>query len=692
MKRWYVWMIAAMIFLTACTAQQGNPSTEKPDPSVQTQTPEDKVLEESKEEKMFIPAGFTRKNFPKLDGSTSTMPLGRAIASTLLGEDREQVEDLIAFSRTTQSFRALMDGAADLLIVAEPSPVVFEELEQRGIQVKMEPFATDALIFVVNASNPVDSLTVEQVQKIYTGEITNWSEVGGEDLPIDAFQRNAESGSQVLMEKLVMDGLTMAQPPLGYRIDDMGGLMQSVRGYDNSASAIGYSVYYYASEMNMADGLKILSIDGVSPSADSIRSGAYPFRNPYYVVRRADAVENNRIMQLYDWILSEDGQKLVSQEGYVSVLASEEPEHSGGERAQVVARYWYDEGKDDLIPSAEYGPLVPYIGAEISDEYFGSGFWYGLAAQDGRIITDAVFLDATLCTSYDTSTNLSYIVPMFCLTGLREESDGTSRCVYALAAEDGSWYTGMIYDEMLIAAPTGVLMRTLEGDIVMVGTDGAVRFSWNTQELPDWGWHSSVLNIRGDYLLCEKEWVQGEPVYGYADSLTGTVFREEPEDLPPRYDWGANLVNFHGGSYTWDEEYVTIALDSGAEVRLPLEGYIVFGVYDGNKVLLELAEDGIVQNRMIKTLDGEVVFGPMEKRDLLPVTQYRPGTLMMYWTEFMGTGEILNLDGEVIARPYGYYDVQQYGDRLVFMDEAAYRVTDLAGNDLIRIPRFLWDD
>ncbi|MBR2894723.1 MAG: substrate-binding domain-containing protein [Oscillospiraceae bacterium] len=690
MKRWYVWMIAAMILFTACTAQQENSTPEKPDTPVQMKSPEE-TIPEKLEEEIFIPAGFTRENFPRLDGSTSTMPLGRAIAATLLGEDREQAEDLIAFSRTTQSFRALMDGMADLLIVAEPNPIVFEELEQRGIQVKMEPFATDALIFVVNANNPVDSLTMEQVQKIYTGEITNWSEVGGEDLPIDAFQRNAESGSQVLMEKLVMDGLTMAQPPLGYRIDDMGGLMQSVRGYDNSASAIGYSVYYYASEMNMADGLKILSIDGISPSADSIRSGAYPFRNPYYVVRRADTSLNSKTVQMYDWILSEDGQRLVSQEGYVSILASGETEQNGGERTQVIARYWYDEGQEDLIPSTEYGLLVPYIGAEISDEYFGSGFLYGLAAQDGRMITHAVFLEVRMCTAYDRSTNLNNVLPVFCLTGLKEETDGTSRCVYALAGEDGSWYTGMIYDEMLIAAPTGVLMREMCGDLVMIGTDGAERFRWNEEEIPKGNWYSAGLKLCGEYLLYEKEWTQEQPVYGYVDSVTGTVCRNKPDDLPPEYTWQENSINFHGGSCVWDDSYVTVFLDSGAEIRLPLEGYTVYGIYDRDKIFMGMAGDGVIR-RILKKLDGEVVFGPMDDQWVTPVTQYRSGTLMMHWTEFEGTGEILNLAGDVIARPYGHYDIQQYGDRLVFLDKTAYRVTDLSGNDLIRIPRFLWDD
>ena len=262
---------------------------------------------------------FTRENMPRLDGSTATAPLAQAAAAVLLGESEEDVADLIDFSRTTESYRQLMQGDADLLIAAEPNAAVFDEMEEAGFEVQMEPLATDALVFMVNEDNPVDSLTTEQLRGIYSGEITNWSEVGGADLDIVPFQRNAESGSQVLMEKLVMDGTEMTEPPEGYMIASMVGLMDAVKEYDNSANAIGYSVYYYAHDMQMAGGLKLLKIDGVAPEAATIRSGEYPFLNPYYVAMNAAEPEGSMTRVLYDWLLGSDGQKLVDMKGYVSV-------------------------------------------------------------------------------------------------------------------------------------------------------------------------------------------------------------------------------------------------------------------------------------------------------------------------------------------------------------------------------------
>jgi phosphate transport system substrate-binding protein len=178
----------------------------------------------------------------------------------------------------------------------------------------------DGLVFVVNESNPVENLTTEQIQKIYSGEITNWSEVGGDDVDIVPFQRNEEAGSQTAMKKLVMGGIPMMEAPAEYVSGAMGDLVKVVASYNDSAAAIGYTVYYYAHDMKMADRLKLLAVDGIQPSAETIRSRAYPFINDSYVVIRAGLPDDAPAKILYDWLLSAEGQRLVAQEGYVSVL------------------------------------------------------------------------------------------------------------------------------------------------------------------------------------------------------------------------------------------------------------------------------------------------------------------------------------------------------------------------------------
>ena len=308
MKRLLPALLAALLLLTACAGTPGAQDTQSPDPQdTQSSAPDGDA---------FV---FTRENFPRLNGSTSAIPLGEAIASVLLGESREEVADLVPFSKTTASYRALMEGQSDLLLAAEPAQSIYEEKEQAGFEWEMEPFATDALVFVVNQDNPVDSVTSDQLRQIYTGEITNWSQLGGDDVPITPFQRNAEAGSQTLMLKLVMGDVPMAEPPAEQIILTMEGLVDAVRGYDNDTGAIGYTVYYYANDMNMAQGLKLLAVDGVTPSADTIRSGEYPFLNPYYVVMAADQPEGSPTRVLFDWLLGDEGQALVAHEGYVSI-------------------------------------------------------------------------------------------------------------------------------------------------------------------------------------------------------------------------------------------------------------------------------------------------------------------------------------------------------------------------------------
>lgn len=262
---------------------------------------------------------FTEENYPRVDGSTSMVPLAEAVASVLLGKNRDECAEYAEFNRTTTSFKNLMNGDCDILIVGEPAAEIYDMREERGFEWDISTIANDGLIFVVNEDNPVDNLTTEQIRKIYTGEIVSWSEVGGGDIPIEPFQRNPTAGSQALMEKLVMRGEAMMAPGV-YQIESMEGLMEAIKNYEDSASAIGYSVYYYANDMKMAEDLKIISVDGVQPSAETIRSKEYPHISEYYAAIAADEPEDSPARIMYNWLIGEEGQSLISHEGYVSVM------------------------------------------------------------------------------------------------------------------------------------------------------------------------------------------------------------------------------------------------------------------------------------------------------------------------------------------------------------------------------------
>ena len=260
---------------------------------------------------------FAPEDYPRVDGSTSMLPLSRALMMAATGISAQEAELRVSHSKTTLSFYALVSGEADLLLVARPAEEAFAYADEMGVVMEMRPIGVDALVFLTGEENPVDSLTQQQAVGIYTGEITNWREVGGADAPIIAYQRNKTAGSQVMMENVVMDGEPMMDAPMEYRPSEMGELVDEVASYRNSASAIGYSVYYYVTEMYMREGVKLLAIDGVTPSNETIASGEYPYTQYNYAVIRADEPENSPARQLFDFLTTPEGKALMAAQGYV---------------------------------------------------------------------------------------------------------------------------------------------------------------------------------------------------------------------------------------------------------------------------------------------------------------------------------------------------------------------------------------
>ena len=260
---------------------------------------------------------FAPEDYPRVDGSTSMLPLSRALMMAATGVSAQESELRVSHTKTTLSFYALVSGEADLLLVARPAEEAFAYADEMGVELEMRPIGVDALVFLTGEENPVDSLTRQQAVGIYTGEITNWKEVGGADAEIIAYQRNKTAGSQVMMENVVMDGEPMMDAPMEYRPSEMGALVDEVASYRNSASAIGYSVYYYVTEMYLREGVKLLAIDGVAPSNETIASGEYPYTQYNYAVIRKDEPEDSPARQLFDFLGTAEGKALMAAQGYV---------------------------------------------------------------------------------------------------------------------------------------------------------------------------------------------------------------------------------------------------------------------------------------------------------------------------------------------------------------------------------------
>lgn len=220
-------------------------------------------------------------------------------------------------SNTHQSFVNLIDDKVELVIAAR-SASRDEKVyaDEKGVTLMEKPIAKDALTFMVNPSNPVDNITISQLQGIYTGEITNWKEVGGKDEKITPYVRNRNSGSQEKFETLVMSGLTIADfPEL-----QVGHLMMSpYYQLDNDKTGIAYSPYYYYSVIVDNASTKAIGINGVAMTKENIRNNTYPYTTEVYAAVRSDIDRNSPAYSLYEFLTTPEGQTVVNESGYVTL-------------------------------------------------------------------------------------------------------------------------------------------------------------------------------------------------------------------------------------------------------------------------------------------------------------------------------------------------------------------------------------
>jgi phosphate transport system substrate-binding protein len=244
-------------------------------------------------------------DLPVIDGAAALYPMFSAFVDAVYPEDSVNFDgtdftkdSALQFHNTRGAYKAVVDGDADIIFCAKPSDEQLQYAEENGVELTLVPVGFEAFVFMVNKDNPVDSLTIDEVQGLYTGEISNWSEVGGDNSLVDALQRNPGSGSQTAMLSFMGDK-KMKHSVLG-----------AVFG-----RAIGFSFRYYVEGLNKNPDIKMLALNGVYPSEENIANGTYPVSSNFYAVYNA-ANENENVQKMIDFILSDDGQRIVSESGY----------------------------------------------------------------------------------------------------------------------------------------------------------------------------------------------------------------------------------------------------------------------------------------------------------------------------------------------------------------------------------------
>ena len=265
----------------------------------------------------------------RLDGATALYPVYAAFVQAVCPEDDYPLYaghyvGRVACTGTVEAYERLIARETDMIFAAAPSEDQLRQAEKAGMELHLTPIGREAFVFFVNSRNPVTGLTVEQVQGIYAGDITNWKEVGGKNQAIRPFQRAENSGSQSALQRL-MGGIPIMEPEEEDRVGSMGGIIRQVASYRNYRNAIGFSFRYYATEMVQNGDIRLLALNGVAPTRETIRDGSYPIASSFYAVtaspkgQPAPETCDETLGALLDWILSDQGQALIDKTGYVSL-------------------------------------------------------------------------------------------------------------------------------------------------------------------------------------------------------------------------------------------------------------------------------------------------------------------------------------------------------------------------------------
>ena len=331
-------------------------------------------------------------------------------------------------------------------------------------------------------------------------------------------------------------------------------------------------------------------------------------------------------------------------------------------RPENIAERRYEGYTDHLIPADDYGDLMPYIGGEAATDWEQSWF-YGLATHDGEIVTDPVYTEIRSLGWFDYTQGktrhedvliLRSAVPTGAAPSQEPAPDFEDR--YGLAAIDGSWYTGQIYTMLICNSQLGALLFDTAGDAVMIGLDGQEIFRWKAGAIPVdgldpddfFGWIANTVGPYMEFMSGYDEY--NEPIVRYVDLRSGAVYNERPSD--------------------YNDEYVEQDYVSGDRV--------ITGIY-GEKRLEDL------EGNVLLTTNGWLDWMYMSYGDGLPLCVSTIYEQDEETEEYIPTNFVYSRDGELICKARG--EVMQWGDRLIIADETNYRVTDLEGNDLIRLTR-----
>ena len=268
--------------------------------------------------------------YPASGGSALTAALGRGTMCALTGLTPEEAIPALLHTDDESAYRSLLSGESRLIFVAsEPTASLKTSAEAQGVSFELTPVARDALVFFVNAENPIKSLTKSDLARIYRGDVTDWRTLSGDHCSIDAYRNAYDDFYTLMLSEEIMGGelpvggpgeafLAFADDPLLYDLADERAAERPAP-YRNTAGAIAYGSRFLIAGSEKERGIRLLSLNGAAPTAENLTDGRYELTYDIFAVIRSDAAPESAERSVVSWLTSRDGRQVIKEAGYAPI-------------------------------------------------------------------------------------------------------------------------------------------------------------------------------------------------------------------------------------------------------------------------------------------------------------------------------------------------------------------------------------
>jgi len=274
-------------------------------------------------------AGLTEENYPSVSGCEVTSVLMRNAKASVLKTEPGSLTSDTSFLTNDGAYGALASGEKSLIFTTEePSAERNAALRESGDSFLMEKIAVDALVFYTPSSNPVKSLTSQELSDIFSGNITDWRSLSGDHVTVIPHLLPDDSFCHTLLKSFLLDGKEPTIQISSFSLPDgqdpltlsLGSVQSEAADTDlPEEGSLSYGSYFFLSSLDDNMNIRLLAVSGVSPSQETLSNGKYPFTYPIYAVIRSSEAEGSPARLLLKYLQSKDGQKMIREASYGTI-------------------------------------------------------------------------------------------------------------------------------------------------------------------------------------------------------------------------------------------------------------------------------------------------------------------------------------------------------------------------------------